>query len=131
MADEAKKIIVDEDWKAQAQKEKEQLAEKDAKSTDADAVNGQTRELPNADMTGLISMLATQAFLSLGAFGGEGGQEPQIELDMAKYSIDMLAVIEEKTKGNLTQQEAGTLDGTLHQLRMAYVNVSKQVNEKQ
>ena len=54
------------------------------------------------------------------------GADQKIDLEMAKYSIDMLGVIEEKTKGNLSEQEGHTLDSTLHQLRMAYVNISKQ-----
>ena len=125
MADEDKKIIVDEDWKQQAQKEKEKLAEEKQKETQTDSESTQSVPLPQADFTGLISMLATQAFLSLGAFGSEDDSEVQVDLGMAKYMIDLLGVIEEKTKGNLSEQEAATIDGTLHQLRMSYVNSSK------
>ena len=128
MADE-KKIIIDEDWKDQAKREKEELAaaEKIEKAEKAEEAT-ETPErgpLPAADMTGLISMLGTQAFFAMGAFGTEEGQEPKIDLEMAKYSIDMLGVIDEKTKGNLSDEEAAALEGTLHQLRMTYVNVSK------
>ena len=45
---------------------------------------------------------------------------------MAKYNIDMLQTIEEKTKGNLTEQEEKVLADTLNQLRMAYVKVAGQ-----
>ena len=126
MADDEKKIIIDEDWKDQAKKEKEKLVE-EKKAEDVEKIADTTEHppLPEADATGLISMLATQAFFAMGAFGAEEGVEPKIDLGMAKYSIDMLGVIEEKTKGNLTEQEAATLEGTLHQLRMTYVNVSK------
>ena len=49
----------------------------------------------------------------------------EVRLDLAKHAIDMLAVIEEKTMGNLSQQEASMLENILHQLRMAYVEASK------
>ena len=63
MADESneKKLIIDEDWKTQAQKEKEKLQEEVAHD------KAQERpQLPEADLAGLISMLATQAFYALG-----------------------------------------------------------------
>ena len=125
MADEDKKIIVDEDWKAQAQKEKENMADKEQESAEAAGASEDQRQFPQADMTGLISMLATQALVSLGAFSAEEGQEPVVDLGMAKYSIDMLGVIQDKTKGNLTDDEAKALEGALHQLRMTFVAISK------
>jgi hypothetical protein len=125
MADEEKKIIVDEDWKEQAQREKEQMAaEKKIEEAEKPEDQPERGPLPQADMTGLISMLATQAFFAMGAFGTEEGQEPKIDLDMAKYSVDMLGVIEEKTKGNLSDEEATALENTLHQLRMTFVNLT-------
>jgi len=128
MADDEKKIIVDEDWKEQAQREKEQMAaEKETEEieeTEKPEEQPERGPLPQADMTGLISMLATQAFFAMGAFGTEEGQEPKIDLDMAKYSVDMLGVIEEKTKGNLSDEEAAALENTLHQLRMTFVSLS-------
>jgi hypothetical protein len=125
MADEEKKIIVDEDWKEQAQREKEQMAaEKKIEETEKPEDQPERGPLPQADMTGLISMLATQAFFAMGAFGTEEGQEPKVDIGMAKYSIDMLGVIEEKTKGNLSDEEAAALENTLHQLRMTFVSLS-------
>ena len=128
MADE-KKIITDEDWKDQAKREKEELAaaekiEEAEKAVEESKETPERGPLPEADMTGLISMLGTQAFFAMGAFGTEEGVEPKVDIEMAKYSIDMLGVIEEKTKGKLSDEEAAALEGTLHQLRMTYVNVS-------
>ena len=131
MADD-KKIIIDEDWKDQAKREKEELAaekkiEEVEKATESEEAKAAPERgpLPAANMTGLISMLGTQAFFAMGAFGAEEGVEPKVDLEMAKYSIDMLGVIDEKTKGNLSEEEAAALEGTLHKLRMTYVNVSK------
>ena len=124
MADESneKKLIIDEDWKTQAQKEKEKLQEEVAHD------KAQERpQLPEADLAGLISMLATQAFYALGLIRTDQTKDKDIEPDweMAKYNIDMLAVLEAKCKGNLEQEEAAMLKATLEQLRMAFVQLSK------
>jgi hypothetical protein len=59
---------------------------------------------------------------------GEEKREPDMEL--AKYNIDMLETLEEKTKGNLTEEEKKVLENTLNQLRMGYVQVAEQVPPK-
>ena len=47
--------------------------------------------------------------------------EVQVDLDMAKHNVDMLGVIEEKTKGNLSDEEEKALSVALHEVRMLYV----------
>lgn len=118
--DEEKKIIVDEDWKAQAQKEKEQLEQEQKQEKEQQ----QGQQLPEANFEGLMSMLATQAFFALGLIRLKEEDEPRIDLGLAKYNIDMLSLLEEKTKGNLTDPEKQMLEKTLEQLRMAFVQVS-------
>lgn len=116
-----KKIIVDEDWKAEAQKEKEVLA------TEAEKTEQQPQRrgpLPKGDLAALISTLTTQAFFSMGAFKVEGQDDREPDLELAKYNIDMLETLEEKTKGNLSEDEAKILAETLNQVRMAYVKLS-------
>lgn len=125
MADESKekKLIIDEDWKSQARKDKEQLKEQAAQDTQ----DGQHGQLPAADFTGLASMLATQAFYALGLIRTEETKDKEVEPDweMARYNIDLLAMLETKCKGNLEPEEAAMLEATLSQLRMAYVQLSK------
>jgi hypothetical protein len=116
-----KKIIIDEDWKAEAQKEKE-TADDEAKIEKEKAAQPQ---MPKGDMAGLVSMLSSQAAYALGLMQIPGQKEkPEVNLDMARFSIDLLEVLAEKTKGNLTDEEHSLLDGTLHQLRMAFVQLS-------
>ncbi len=123
-----KKIIIDEDWKVQAQKEKEELtkeaeaeSEKETKEQEAQA----KKELPAADFSGLVSMLTTQAFFALGLIRAEEDKEQPADLQLAKYNIDMLEIIEQKSKGNLTEEEENLISGALHQLRMAFVKISE------
>ena len=125
MSDEEKKIIVDEDWKAQAQKEKETLKEQE--KVEHEKKEEPRPPMPEANFSGLVSMLATQAFYALGLIRPEGDEEKQVEPDwqIAKFNIDMLGMLEEKCKGNLTDEEASLLKSTLDQLRMLFVQLSK------
>lgn len=125
MADEEKKIIVDDDWKQQAQKEKEELKKEEKAAEESKPEAGERPPLPPANFPGLVSMLATQVFFALGLIATEQNKGAQPDLEMAKFNIDMLAVLEEKTKGNLGDEEEKMLTDTLSQLRMAFVQVSQ------
>jgi hypothetical protein len=119
-----KKIIIDEDWKQQAQKEKEKLAEQEKDQKEKPQRDKSRRgPLPKGDFAALISMLVTQALFALGLLQVEGQEEKEPDLELAKYSIDMLETIEEKTKGNLSKEEQKVLENTLSQVRMAYVKI--------
>lgn len=121
---EQKKIIIDEDWKAEAQKEKEVLAAQEKSKKEKQKATERRGPLPKGDFAALISMLTTQAFFALGALRIEGQEQKEPDLELAKYNIDMLETLEEKSKGNLTEQEEKVLKQTLNELRMAYVKLS-------
>ena len=122
---EEKKIIIDEDWKNRAQKEKEVLKAKE--EAEKEEQEQKRAPLPSADFSGLVSILTTQAFFALGLLRNQEDKDKEIEPDwqMARYHIDMLAMLEEKCKGNLTADEAKMLNTTLEQLRMTFVKLSK------
>jgi hypothetical protein len=71
-------------------------------------------------------MLASQAFWALGVFRMDENDTREPDFQMAKFNIDLLGVMEEKTKGNLSDEEAEMLKATLSQLRMTFVQLSKQ-----
>jgi hypothetical protein len=120
-----KKIIIDEDWKQQAQREKEILAAQEkAEKEKAPRDKSRRGPLPKGDFAALISMLVTQALFALGLIQVEGQKDKEPDLELAKYNIDMLETIEEKTKGNLTEEEKKVLEDTLSQVRMAYVKLA-------
>jgi hypothetical protein len=123
---EEKKIIIDEDWKTKAQREKEVLKAKekvDKEPKEFDAQEEQ-RPLPQGDFSSLISLLTTTALFAMGLISTENDKEPKKDLRLAKFHIDMLEALEQKTKGNLTEQEQKLLTSTLSQLRMGFVNAS-------
>ncbi len=121
---EEKKIIIDEDWKGKAQKEKEGLKEKE-KTEKPQKDAEQQYQLPTGDFGSLVSLLATQAMFAMGFITTEKDKEPKKDLRLAKFHIDILEALEQKTKGNLTDEEQKFLSGTLSQLRMGFVSVSE------
>lgn len=113
------KIIVDDDWKQQVEREKEQLANAASEEPAGQAEMGQ---MPPASFEMLVTSLATQAMASLGFFPDPESGQTMMNRPIAKHFIDTLAVIEEKTNGNLDDSEKELLTSTLHQLRMVYVS---------
>jgi hypothetical protein len=117
--------VVDSDWKSQAQAEKEKLnAQAEAKAAAA-ASGPKGRGGPGepAQLTDLVSMLVTQALMYMGGIPDPRTGQAVVALDYAKIYIDMLGVLEEKTKGNLTPDEEKMLGQTAHELRMEFVEV--------
>lgn len=88
---------------------------------------GPQRDLPPADLTMLVNMLVTNAMVFLGQIPAPGSQQYMRNLPQAQHMIDLLMVLREKTRGNLTQDEEQMLQELLPQLQMAYVSVSRQV----
>jgi hypothetical protein len=72
----------------------------------------------------LIQSVYMTAMMQLGAATHEG-QQPQVDILGARQSVDMLAVLAEKTKGNLTAEETRLLDSALFELRMAFLEVTQ------
>lgn len=114
MSDEPKKIIVDDDWKAEAKREKEELK---AKTTEQ-------RQLPDPTFAELVNIIVMQAMAALGLLAGPGGQRVPPELTSAKHFVDMLQLLEDKTKNNLTEEEKNLLDQVLYETRMAFVQIA-------
>lgn len=136
--DEAPKIQVDDDWKAEAQKEKQRLAEQAAKAKAsgtagaggaADPASG-AGGLPKADFQTLLSTMVTQALFAMGAIPDPQTGQRIAHLDLARHHIDMLGVLEEKTKGNLSEDESNMLSTTLYELRNQYVQIAQAARDQ-
>lgn len=79
---------------------------------------------PKAEFAVIVSTIATQALVSLGKIKNPLTNKKQVDLESAEFSVDLLQVLTEKTRGNLTDTEKRYLDGVLYQLRMAYVEAT-------
>ena len=131
---EKPKIIVDDDWKAQAKAEKEKLSDQVDKQADSAAAAGATgadgRQIPPATFSTLISSLVTQILMALGGMADPQDGRRYVDLELAKFHVDTLNVLEEKTAGNLDEDEKTILDKALYETRMHYVQVAQAVSEQ-
>ena len=122
MSDQKKKVIADDDWKQQAKKEKQQLKD------DADKKTKQQPDMGPANFMTLVNSLAIQAMYYMGQLpqGPDEKEKPAVNLEIAKHHIDLLGILEDKTKGNLSDDEDKALASALNDLRMMYVQMASQ-----
>jgi hypothetical protein len=105
----------------QAAPKPEATSDRAAQSTPEEA-----SELPEGAFETLVSYLSTTALFQLGLLEGPGGDRIPPDLPNARRTIDLLAVLKQKTRGNLTPAEAGFLDQVLYELQMSCVEIEKQ-----
>ncbi len=82
-------------------------------------------EFPEASFDMLLMQHHTQAMLAMGMIPDPATGQVIKNKSAAKFHIDMLGIIQERTKGNLNQGEEEALNGVLHNLRMMFVEVNK------
>lgn len=82
-------------------------------------------ELPQTDFSTFVLSLSHSAFVHLGDAPSPDGIERPRNLVLARQTIDLLEILSQKTKGNLTGKEERLLEHVLYELRMRYVEVSK------
>ncbi len=127
MSDE-KKIIIDEDWKSQVEAEKQIANEPAHREGDAPAepvrrADENDPPMPPASMQMLISTLATEAMISLGQIPHPMTGETAIQKGQAKYLIDTIEILKDKTVGNIPAEETAAIGELLHTLRLAFVQI--------
>jgi hypothetical protein len=82
-------------------------------------------EMPQASFLTLVATLASQATIQMGLIEHPLAKKIQKDLKQARYAIDLIATLQEKTRGNLTEEEKRVLERDLGELRMKYVEASK------
>ena len=85
----------------------------------------ETVEFPEASFDMLLMQHHTQAMLAMGMIPDPATGQVIKNKSAAKFHIDMLGIIQERTKGNLNQGEEDALNGVLHNLRMMFVEFNK------
>jgi len=88
--------------------------------------------VPPANFAFLVESILMQTQMQLGLlhFGGDDKEEPEPNLPIARHSIDLLAVLQEKTRGNLTGEEHRLLENGLTELRFRFVQVSDELKKR-
>ena len=87
--------------------------------------SGRPSQLPEASFLALADMLAGEAAMCLGLAQAPDGSKLPVDLETARHMIDMLGMLEQKTKGNLTAEEDNVLENVLAYLRMQFVALSR------
>lgn len=111
---EENKKNIDEQWKETIEKEKEVLK------------NEKEFTPPTPDFNFFITTLSLQASIALGQVPNPVTNKTEMDLTQAKFLIDTLGMLQEKTKGNLTKDESGFLENLLYELRTVYLNKNKE-----
>ena len=98
----------------------------------SDVENSEARQdeaqipLPPASFPFLIVSLRAQAEMQLGLMAFDETEKPEPNLPLARHTIDTMAVLQEKTKGNLTLEEQRLLENSITELRFRFVQVSEE-----
>ena len=77
--------------------------------------------LPEVNFSTFILSLSSSVLMHLGEIPDPISKEKKKDLSLAKHTIDVMGMLQEKTKGNLTDNEKKLMDGILYDLRMRYV----------
>lgn len=88
--------------------------------------------IPPANFLFLVESILMQAQMQLGllTFEEKSGEEPEVNLPLARHSIDLLSMLEEKTRGNLTPEEHRLLENGVTELRFRYVQAADEQKRK-
>jgi hypothetical protein len=124
---EESKIHVDSDWKKRARDERE-LAD-DTKDRMAGEAGRDRPPLPEATLATHVTQLATQTAFALGDLEARDEEPGEPDLPLARFLIDTLAMLEEKTRGNRSEAETRILEDALYGLRLRYVEKTRSAPE--
>jgi len=80
--------------------------------------------MPEVTFTAFVMSMNTSALFHLGEISDPASGEKQTDLVLAQHTIDTLAILEQKTKGNLTDDEQDLLKHVLYDLKMRYVRAA-------
>ena len=128
MASDDQKIIIDEGWKAQVDREREELEREREDPQDAPEAGEEAPEdLSLFDH--LVSQLAAQTMFALGLIAPDGQEEVMVDLGLAKHLVESLMMLGEKTQGNLTPPEDKNLKEATVELQRAFSARARQVHD--
>jgi hypothetical protein len=119
-------VVKDKRFSAKKEEKEESKINEEAKSeeTSRDDTSAQEALLPEIDFTHFILSLSSSVLIQLGEIQDPFTQKSAKNLPSAKQTIDLIGMLKEKTKGNLTPEEEKVIDYVLYDLRMRYVKAA-------
>ena len=118
---ESEKTEKDEKPEASAGKDETDTPSRPERAAETDADRPEDMPLPEVSFPTFILSLNASALMHLGAIEDPETGRPSKNLPMAKQTIDILSMLEEKTRGNLSKEEENMLKNILYDLRIAFV----------
>jgi hypothetical protein len=117
------------DEKGELKEEKEEVAaevkEEKERKGEAEEQEAERAPLPEVNFNSLIFSLSSSVLLHLGEIADPQSGEKKIDIALAKHTIDIIAMLKEKTQGNLTEEEEKFLESILTDLRLRYVKAAE------
>ncbi len=117
------------DEKGELKEEKEEAAaevkEEKERKGEAKEQEAERAPLPEVNFNSLIFSLSSSVLLHLGEIADPQSGEKKIDIALAKHTIDIIAMLKEKTQGNLTEEEEKFLESILTDLRLRYVKAAE------
>ncbi len=129
--EKASELHVDDDWKKTVAEEKARARAEDEHERPDDTREAETRPLPEPNIQVFLAGLYTQTLVALGEIESPLTGKKQRNAAEAAYLIDTIGMLQQKTQGNLTVDEASYVQNVLTDLRMRYVRSSEQQAEGQ
>lgn len=116
--DDKPKIIIDSDWKNEAEREKEEL------SKGGEEAQAQGEPLPEPDFVQHCASIATHAMILLGAVPNPMTGKQEFDPAYSRHLIDTIVMLRDKAKGNLKPQEEQTIEQLVGELRVAWLSIA-------
>lgn len=130
MSDEEPKIFIDEDWKSQVDREREEAIRQQETPELKDSPGEQGEAGDDVSLFEVMfSGMAAQTMMALGLMAEEGQAQVMVDLGLAKHLIDTMAMLQEKTKGNLSAREEASLGQAVSELQRAFAARAQEVQE--
>ena len=119
-------VVKDKRFSAKKEEKEESIIKEEGKVEETPREDTSTQEalLPEIDFTHFILSLSSSALIQLGEIQDPFTKKSAKNLPLAKQTIDLIGMLKEKTKGNLTPEEEKVIDYVLYDLRMRYVKAA-------
>jgi len=128
MAEDKGFKVYDKRYFSSTPEEREKIKQKeteDQKKREEESKQKEAKLLPEVNFSTFIFSLGSSALVQLGEIPDPVTQKQEKNLDLAKQTIDILGMLEQKTRGNLTKEEEMLMRNLLYDLRMKFVQKSK------
>jgi hypothetical protein len=119
-------VVKDKRFSAKKEEKGESQIKEEGKivGTSQEDISVQEEPLPEVNFNNFIFSLSTSVLIQLGEIQDPFTQKSAKNLPLAKQTIDLIGMLKEKTKGNLTPEEERVIEYVLYDLRMRYVKAA-------